>query len=97
MQWKDLERITKENEEQKAVPVYLYHNPDDYPFVTLRSNKTVEPGRVYLGNYSSWNKEYDNSFEEKCRNLQDEVKDLHKKLGVYKDIVDKLKNDLSVI
>jgi len=91
MQWRDLERITKENEEQKAVPVYLYHNPEDYPFVTLRSDITVEPGRVYIGPYSTWNKSHDHSFEKKCEKLQKEINELHKKLGSYKDIVDQLK------
>ena len=85
MQWKDLERITKENEIKKSLIVHIYHNPEDYPCFTLCEEKTVEKGRVYLGPYSSWDKKDDMTYKARCEKLEKKLESMQNELWVVKN------------
>ena len=91
MQWKDLERITKENEDQKAVVVYVYHNPEDYPVFKAIADKSVELGRVYIGPYACWNKKHDMSFEAEVKRLTLENERLQNELWDLRNRIEKIK------
>lgn len=91
MQWKDLERITKENEEKKTLIVYVHHNSEDFPVFKLREDNSVEKGRVYIGPYSCWNKKHDMSFEAEVKRLTLENERLQNELWDLRNRIEKVK------
>lgn len=90
IQWKDLERITKENEAEKTVIYSIYHNPSDYPVVRMIPDSTVEPGRVYFGDYKTFNKITDSTFEAKCKEQQKIIEKLENELRKERKLIEKI-------
>lgn len=74
IQWKDLEVITKNIEDEKPrVVAHLYHNPEVFPVINLHSDWRVEENRVYLGGFIFFDKEEDQSYKSKCEKLEKEL------------------------